>query len=359
MLRKLAACLAAGAACAALSTAATAADQPLPAKAAAKAAPYKAPRAADGHPDLEGFWNNSNISTLERPTQYGERGVFTPEEVAKLEGTEIQFYKDKAKPVDPTLSAEELLAMDCGKGFKGAGCGYDAGWIDPGVRVARVGGEPRNSFIRSPSNGRLPAMTPQAQARATAARGKVTPDKSDNPEQRPLGERCLTSWANHAGPVMLPTIYNNNYQIVQGGDTIVIETEVIHDTRLIRLNAKHGPKELHPWYGDSIGRWEGETLVIETVNYNPNQNFRGASENLKVTERLTRVSADRLLYQFTVEDPDTWAAPWSGEYEFVRGQPIYEYACHEGNYALANMLAGARAEDVKAGAGPVASAAKP
>jgi hypothetical protein len=331
-----------------------------PAASAAKAATYKAPRGPDGHPDLEGFWNNSNISTLERPTQYGERGTFTAEEVAKLEGTEIQFYKDKAKPVDPTLSAEELLAMDCGKGFTGAGCGYDAGWIDPGVRVARVAGEPRNSFIRFPANGRLPAMTPEGTARVAAARAKrPDPNKNDNPEQRPLGERCLTSWANHAGPVMLPTIYNNNYQIVQSKGTVAIETEVIHDTRLVQIGAPHAPKELHPWYGDSIGHWEGDTLVIETVNYNPNQNFRGATENLKVTERLTRVAANRLLYQFTVVDPQTWVTPWSGEYEFVRGQPIYEYACHEGNYALANMLAGGRAEDAKAAAGAVASAAKP
>lgn len=347
------ACLFASVAFALALTPAVAADAP-----AAKSA-YKAPRTLDGRPDLEGFWNNSNITTLERPTQFGERGVFSPEEVAKLEGTEIQFYKDKAKPVDPTLSAEELLAMDCGKGFKGAGCGYDAGWIDPGVRVARVGGEPRNSFIRFPLNGRLPAMSPEGQQRMAAFRARITQDKADNPENRPLGERCLTSWANHAGPVMLPSIYNNNYQIVQTKDVIAITTEVIHDTRMVRIGAQHGPKALAPWYGDSIGWWEGDTLVIETVNYNPNQSFRGASDELKVTERITRVSSNRLLYQFKVEDPKTWVSHWSGEYEFVRGDPIYEYACHEGNYALTNILAGARAEEQLASERPAVAQARP
>jgi hypothetical protein len=332
------ACLLAGVVCAAMVGPALAADK----------APYKAPRAADGHADLEGFWNNSNLSPLERPASFGERGAYTSEEVAKIEGSEIQFYKDKAKPVDPTLSAEELLAMDCGKGFKGPGCGYDAGWIDPGIRVARVGGEPRNSFVRSPANGRLPAMTPEAQKRVADVRARMTSDRMDNPEQRPLGERCLTSWANHAGPVMLPTLYNNNYQIVQSKDAVVVETEVIHDVRVIRMNAEHGPKALAPWYGDSVGRWDGDTLVIETINYNANQNFRGASDQLKVTERITRTGPNRLLYQFTVEDPKTWVSPWSGEYEFVRGDPIYEYACHEGNYALEGILAGARAEEATA-----------
>ncbi len=288
---------------------------------AAKPAPFVVPRNEFGRPELGGFWNNSNISTLERPAQYGERGVFTPEEVAKLEGTEIQFYRDKAKPVDPTLNSADLLAMDCGKGFKGPGCGYDAGWIDPGVRVARVNGEPRNSWITSTPNGRVPAMTPEGQQRAAAARAKMVGDKTANPEDRPLGERCLTSWANHAGPVMMPSLYNNNYEIVQTKDDMVIVSEVIHDSRIIHMNAQHGPKALAPWYGDSIGHWDGDTLVVETLNYNPNQSFRGASEDLKVTERFTRVSKNRILYQFTVEDPKTWVTPWGGEYGVQPGRP--------------------------------------
>ena len=245
--------------------------------------------------------------------------------------------------------------MDCGKGFKGPGCGYDAGWIDPGVRVARVNGEPRTSWITSTANGRVPAMTPEGQARMTAMRTKMMADKSANPEDRPLGERCLTSWANHAGPVMMPSLYNNNYEIVQSKGDIIIVSEVIHDARIVHMDQPHGPKALAPWYGDSTGRWDGDTLVVETVNYNPNQSFRGASDDLKVTERFTRVAKNRMLYQFTVEDPKTWVAPWGGEYEFVRGDPVYEYACHEGNYALANILAGARAEE----ASKVASNAPP
>jgi hypothetical protein len=310
----------------------------------AKPEAFQVPRNKWGHPQLGGFWNNSFITTLERPAQYGDRALFTPEEVAKLEGAEIQFYKDKAQPVDPTLNSSDLLAMDCGKGFKGTGCGYDAGWIDPGVRVARVHGEPRDSVVTSTPNGRVPALTPEGQKRLTASRARMIQDKVDNPEDRPLGERCLTSWANHAGPVMMPSIYNNNYEIVQSKDDIALVSEVIHDARIIHMNAPHGPKELAPWYGDSIGHWDGDTLIIETINYNPNQTFRGASADLKVTEKITRVAKNRLLYQFTVEDP------------------VYEYACHEGNYALGNMLAGARAEDVAKTASlaaTVASTARP
>jgi hypothetical protein len=165
---------------------------------------------------------------------------------------------------------------------------------------------------------------------------------ADNPENRTLGDRCITSWANHAGPIMMPSMYNNNYQIVQTKDTVAIVTEVIHDTRIIRMNAAHMPSNVKKWYGDSIGRWEGDTLVVETINYHPSQSFRGSDENLKVTERFTRVSPTRLLYQFTVEDPTVWETSWSGEYEFVQGDQLYEYACHEGNYALHGILQGER-----------------
>jgi hypothetical protein len=150
----------------------------------------------------------------------------------------------------------------------------------------------------------------------------------------------------HAGPVMLSTTYNNNYQIVQTRDHVAIMVEVVHDTRIVRMNGTHAPKEIRPYYGDSIGRWEGETLVVETTNYHPATNFRGANpDTLKVTERFTRLSPDRLLYRFHVEDPATWDTPWSGEYEFKAGQPLYEYACHEGNYAMENILKGARDEE--------------
>ena len=165
------------------------------------------------------------------------------------------------------------------------------------------------------------------------------------------GERCLTSFGNSAGPVMLPLLYNNNYQIVQSKDSVAILVEMVHDVRVVRLNDKHRTDGVRPWWGDSIGRWEGDTLVVETTNY-PRQNaFQGAWEDLKVTERFTRRGPGRLHYAFTVEAPSVWDKPWGGEYEFAptNGQ-VYEYACHEGNYALEGILAGAREEARQAAA---------
>jgi len=323
---------------------------------------YKAPRNAFGQPDLQGFWNNSTLTGLERAASFGDRREYTDEEAAKIEGTEVQFYADKAKPVDPNIPLKDLLAMDCGKGLTGAGCGYDAGWIDPGTRLARVNGKPRTSFITSTPNGRIPAMKPEAQQRMQGRRRTGT-GPADNPEQRSLGDRCITSWANHAGPIMMPSTYNNNYQFVQSRDTIAIVSEVVHDTRIIRMNSTHGPSAIRPWFGDSIGRWEGDTLVVETINYNPNQSFRGSDENLKVIEKFTRVGPTRMLYQFEVDNQTVWDTKWGGEYEFVTGDQLYEFACHEGNYALEGILRGERQIEAAAlakaqasGTGPAAGA---
>jgi hypothetical protein len=222
----------------------------------------------------------------------------------------------------------------------------------------RVGGQPRSSMITDPANGRPPPVLPAARARLQAmfARFRGAYERADNPETRSLGEQCLLSFGNSAGPVMLPLLYNNNYQFVQTKDSVAILVEMVHDVRIVRLGATHLPPNLRPWLGDSIGHYEGQTLVVETTNFPPAQNFRGSSENLKVTERFTRVAPGRMLYQFTVEDPTTWAQPWGGEYEFAAAKgPIYEYACHEGNYALRDILAGARAEEQ--GANAQASAA--
>jgi hypothetical protein len=326
---------------------------------AAKAAAYKAPLAADGHPDLGGNWNNSSMTPLERQPRYGDRLVLTPAEVAKLEAEEQDYLNSENAPTDPKLTTTDLPET-CGRksdvGFNPggtnltkAGCGYNNAWIDPGDKYMRVHGEARTSLITSTANGRLPATLPAA-AERLAARRKIINGAADNPENRSTGDRCITSWANHAGPVMLSTTYNNNYAVVQTKDVIAIQAEVLHDVRIVHMNVPHGPAALKLYYGDSIGHWEGPTLVVETINYNPNTNLRGASADLKVTERFTRVAADRMLYQFKVEDPQTWVAPWSGEYEFTRGKQIYEYACHEGNYALEGILAGARAEEADAAA---------
>ena len=342
------ACVVAGMVCAAALTPALAAD---------KSAPYKAPRAADGHPDLEGVWNNSSMTPLERLPRWGTRLTMTPEEAAKQETAEQEYLASENAPTDPKLKTEDLPEA-CGRkpevGFNPggvnltkAGCGYNNAWIDPGDKFMRVRGEIRTSLITSTPDGRMPKTVPAAVERQQARR-KIINGTADNPENRSTGDRCITSWANHAGPVMLSTTYNNNYQIVQNRDVIAIEAEVLHDVRIVHMNAQHGPKELKLFYGDSIGHWDGDTLVVETINYTPNTNFRGASEDLKVTERFTRVGPDRMLYQFKVEDPKTWVEPWGGEYEFTRGTRVFEYACHEGNYALEDILAGARNEEATA-----------
>jgi hypothetical protein len=322
---------------------------------AAKPAPaYGGPKNEYGQPDLQGVWTNATLTELERPPEDGERLVMTPQEVAKAEGENAKAVADGNAPTDPKLKVTDL-PYSCGRGFTGVDCGYNAGWVDPGTTVMRVGGEPRTSFITNPANGRAPPLLPAARQRLQAlyAQFRGAYQDADNPETRALGERCLLSFGNSAGPVMLPLLYNNNYQIVQTKDSVAILVEMVHDVRIIRLGATHLPAALRPWMGDSIGHYEGQTLVVETTNFPPQQNFHGSSENLKVTERLTRVSAGRILYQFTVEDPTVWAQAWGGEYEFAATKgPIYEYACHEGNYALRDILAGARAEEQQATASP-------
>ncbi|HET9161283.1 MAG TPA: hypothetical protein VFN88_11790, partial [Caulobacteraceae bacterium] len=214
-------------------------------------------------------------------------------------------------------------------------------------------GEPRTSFITFPANGRVPARKASA-GPAPAGRGGPAGARplnvNDNPETKTLAERCLTSFGNSAGPVMLPLLYNNNYRIAQSKDSVAIWVEMVHDVRMIDLNRKeHLPSHIRPWFGDSIGHYEGNTLVVETTNYPRANTFRSAWEDLKVTEKFTRVAADRVLYQFKVEAPSVWDTAWGGEYEFGTSKgDIYEYACHEGNYALEGMLAGARAEDAAA-----------
>ena len=282
----------------------------------------------------------------------------TPQEVAKVEGEDAKAVAAGNAPTDPKVKTTDL-PYNCGRGFSGAGCGYNSAWIDPGSTVMRVHGQPMTRLITSTPNGRLPpfrtGFTPPPMF--TPAMIK---HRADNPETMTPGERCLTSFGFSAGPVMLPLLYNNNYKIVQTRDTVGIWVEMVHDIRLIRLNAAHRTDGVRPWMGDSIGHYEGKTLVIETTNFPKGQYFLGADENLKVTERLTRDGPNHILYEFTVEDPTVWTQPWGGEYEFSPSKGIvYEYACHEGNYALGDMLAGARADEAKeAAAKPVAAAAQ-
>ena len=315
----------------------------------AKAPAYKTPHLPDGRPDLEGPWTNATITPLERNPQYGTRLVLTPEETAKLEGARAEQVAFGNRPTDPNSKYDPKAACDL-PGFRETACGYNAGWTDPGTLIMRVGGEPRSSFITSTPNGRIPPRLASAPAMARQgtgdeAGGRERPGLNDNPETRGPPERCLFAFGNISGPVMVPSLYNNTYRIQQGTDTVALEVEMVHDVRLVRLNSKHRTDGIRPYMGDSIGWYEGDTLVIETTNYPAYTNLRGSSANLKVTERLKRVSPTRMLYQFKVEDPTVWAQPWGGEYEFSATEPLFEYACHEGNYGLEGILAGARAED--------------
>jgi hypothetical protein len=318
----------------------------------AVAGAYKAPRTADGHPDLQGNWTNATITPLERPDKYGEKLVLTRGEAMDLERAEAEFNATADAPTDPKTKVEDLPA-NCGRGFSGANCGYNNFWVDPGTKVISMDGEYRSSMIVDPANGKIPKMTPDAQqryaARMAQRRSGDGGGTADGPEARSLGERCIMSFGSSAGPPMIPLLYNNNYQIVQTKDAVLILVEMVHDARVIRLNGKHRPESVRTWMGDSVGHWEGDTLVVETTNIRKEQAFRGSSEKLKVTEHFTRIGPKQIKYGFTIEDADTFTQPFSGEVAMnATDEKIYEYACHEGNYALPGILAGARAQEAEA-----------
>jgi hypothetical protein len=327
-------------------------------------AAWKAPHNAFGQPDLGGFWSNATITPTTRVASFGTRSTYTPEEVRALEGAQQASIAKGNERIDNTKPLTDGVII--ARGGVGITGNYDRGFFDPGSAVMRVHGEPRNSLLTTP-NGQVPARkgaTPAAaparaaiagRGAATApARGGTAPARGvyENPESLGLGDRCLVSFGRNAGPPMFPNgFYNNNYQISQGRDSVAILTEMVHDTRIVRLNARHRTDGVRPWFGDSIGRYEGETLVVETTNIPQNQAYNGSWQTLTVTEKFTRVARDRLLYQFTIHDPSMWDADWGGEYEFAllpSGQRVEEYACHEGNYAMEGILAGARDAEVKA-----------
>ena len=316
---------------------------------------YVAPRTSLGQPDLQGYWTNASITPESRPAALGNEAVFTPAEVAQREGAAIHEAKELNKPTDPHAPPPSVGGDPLPPGTRpefaaggGNPGGYTYGWLDPGRVVMRVHGEPRTSIITTP-NGRAPAF----KAGVSFPRGGGYGLGSfDNVEQRSLGERCIMSFGRTAPPPMLANgFYNHDYEIVQGRDTVAIFVEMVHDVRIVRMNGTHRTDGLRPYMGDSIGHWEGDTLVVETTNFPQSDAYHGSWKNLKVTERFTRVAANRLLYQFVVDDPTMWDQPWGGEYEFgtLKGI-VYEYACHEGNYALEDMLAGARAEEAAAAA---------
>ena len=310
----------------------------LGAAAPALAQTYHAPRNAFGQPDLEGIWTNATITPLERPAT-AKGPVMPADQAARLEAANAKLVADGNKPTDPKLKVTDL-PYECGRGFRGVDCGYNSGWVDPGTKVMKIGSEERTSIIIDPPDGRMPAMTEEARKRIAA---RFQRNNFDGPESRGLGERCIMSFGSSAGPPMLPLLYNNTYQIVQDKDEVAILVEMVHDLRHIRLTSSHVPADMKLWMGDSIGHWDGDTLVVETTNLRPEQGLRGGSAQAKITERFTRISKDQILYRFTVDDPGTYVRPFTGEVALntTKG-PIYEYACHEGNYALPGILAGAR-----------------
>jgi hypothetical protein len=330
----------------ALATALTALASSAPSSAAWAAEAWKAPRNAWGQPDMSGVWTNATITTLERPDSFGDRKVLTEQEAAALEGGNAARMKAANAATKEGTKVDELPS--CGGGQTGPACGYNAFWVDPGTKVIRIGKEPRTSIIVEPANGKLP-LNPAARARITAAQGNARVGNFDGPERRPLGERCLVGFGSTSGPPMLPVLYNNHYTIMQTGSEVMIAVEMVHDVRHIRLNDKtHRPDSVRVWMGDSIGHWEGDTLVVETTNFRRDQTFRGATMNQKVIERFTRISPQQIHYQFEVVDPATFTAPVKGEESFnLSRDMVYEYACHEGNYALPGILAGAREEERK------------
>ncbi|MEQ1911787.1 MAG: hypothetical protein ABMA15_23415 [Vicinamibacterales bacterium] len=291
------------------------------------------PRTADGHPDLTGFWTTQTYTPLERPARYAGQEFLTDAEAAEL-------TKLLTQPgVDP-LAAGIFGATDEQRRARvnqNDPTHYDNSlWLTP--ENAKALSSLRTSLIVDPPDGRLPAQTPEAKQRVAAARALIGFDSYEN---RPMQERCIL-WT-HEGPPMMPPPYNDLMEIVQTRDHVIVTRELAAP-RLIPIDGRpHLPESLRRWGGDSRGRWEGDTLVVDTTNFHPKTAMLGSTGTLHVLERFTRVNADRIDYRFTVEDPNTWTRPWTAELPIVKTDgPLYEFSCHEANYGLLDILLGAR-----------------
>ena len=320
-------------------------------------------------PDLQGTYDVATMTPLERPAEFQGRAKLTPEEARAMEEYEAKRQATAAAPDDPNraappvggdTSATTSYLEQMWRGGGGVVGGYNQFWVAMGSTVVKVNGEYRTSILVDPPDGRIPPMKASARERNAAyarraaapgadesSSGAAPPSAFDNPEARPLAERCLLGFGSTSGPPTLPNyFYNNLKQIVQTPTTITILNEMVHDARVIRMNATHLPPQIRRWNGDSIGRWEGQTLVVDTTNFTDKTQFQGSSDKLHVVERFTRLDPKTILYRFTIEDPDTWDRPWTGEYPWVATDDlIYEYACHEGNHAMENVLRGARSRE--------------
>lgn len=291
----------------------------------------KIPRTADGKPDLQGIWNNSTLTPLERPKEFAGKPFFSPEEAAVFEKRSIQSNDSDYRTTTGTDA-------DLNRGYNNA-------FYDRGTRTA----DSRTALITDPSDGLIPPMTPPALKLQAAARTAAIEHPADGPEDRGLTERCITR-----GLPMVPGPYNNNIQIVQTPEYLVISTETNHETRIIRIDPPgaprpHFPESVRFWLGDSRAHWDGDTLVIDTTNFSPQANFHGSGAGLHLTERISRQDRDIVRYEFTVDDPSTFTKPWTAMVPMVKTDgPIFEFACNEGNYAMTGILGGARAAEAAA-----------
>lgn len=310
-------------------------------------------RTKSGKPDLSGYYDGGSLTPLERPAELGHKQFLTPEEVTERR-SETEFLDDD-RSNDPNRSAP----VKGGDGINAFGAGnvggYNSFWVDPGNGVVPIDGKYRTAIVYDPPNGRRPAMTSKAMRKMADNFSSFTyqndgtaswldqegPGPFDAPEELALAERCLLGFS--AGPPMLPGLYNNHKRIVQTEDHVMILVEMVHDARIVRMNGEHAPDGMRRWLGDSVGHWDGDTLVVDTKNFREDTGLYGGDENLHLVERFTKLPDGNLLYDFTVSDPTAWTGPWSGAYVWQRtDKPVYEYACHEGNYSMGNILRGAR-----------------
>jgi len=306
------------------------AESTAPAAAPTSASPASAaPARGAGAADLEGVWAFSTVTPLERSSEFASKPTLTDEEAAAYERRTVETSNRDRRG----SSAEADV-----------GGAYNEFWWDRGTRVARVNGRNLTSLVVDPPDGRIPSLTAEGQRRAEARNADRRDHPADGPENRSLGERCL---GFNAGPPMLPGPYNNFVQIFQAAGHLIILNEMIHDARVIPLDGrKHLPAGIRRWQGDSVGRWDGATLVVDTSNFSDKTNFRGADDRLHLVERFTRVDAETLLYEFTVDDPTAFAKPWSVALPMKKTDArVFEYACHEGNHAMEGILRGSRYEE--------------
>ena len=338
--------------------------------AARSSAKTSIPRAADGHPDLQGIWTNATITPMERPPEFAGKLTVSDSEAARFEKRAAENFNLDRRDAGPEADRSRA---------------YNNLFVDRGSELARVDGLKRTSLIIDPPDGKIPALTPEGRKRLAAIRQRggdeggggsgrsdIFPDRTggnanaavvptpgnvnagaamtgkyDSVKDRPLAERCILGFGSTSGPPMMPVLYNNTYQIIQTPEAIMILVEMVHDIRVIHLDGRpHLPSDARQWLGDSIGHWEGDTLVVETTNFTDKTNFRGSDENLKVTERFRRVDANTILYRVVIDDPTVFTKLWTMEYPFLATPgPVFEYACHEGNYAMPDILGGARRLD--------------